>query len=115
MQSVRPSVAAFCEHPHNPVYYLLSTLYRPMDHEQHGDTSSMAGGLISPAEQQVRIDLAACYRLCALNQWDDLVYTHISANVPGELTHVTAYAADGSVINDHAVEACAGGVRCEVR
>ncbi len=55
-----------------------------MDHEQHGDTSPMAGGLISPAEQQVRIDLAACYRLCALSQWDDLVYTHISANVPGE-------------------------------
>jgi len=37
-----------------------------------------------PAEWQVRIDLAACYRLCALKAWDDLIYTHISATVPGE-------------------------------
>ena len=35
------------------------------------------------AEWQVRIDLAACYRLCALKAWDDLIYTHISATVPG--------------------------------
>ena len=39
---------------------------------------------ISSAEWQVRIDLAACYRLCALRQWDDIIYTHISAAVPGE-------------------------------
>lgn len=39
---------------------------------------------ISQAEWQVRVDLAACYRLCALNHWDDLIYTHISAAVPGE-------------------------------
>ena len=39
---------------------------------------------ISPAEWQVRLDLAACYRLCAARQWDDIIYTHISAAVPGE-------------------------------
>jgi ribulose-5-phosphate 4-epimerase/fuculose-1-phosphate aldolase len=39
---------------------------------------------ISAAEWQVRIDLAACYRLCAARQWDDIIYTHISAAVPGE-------------------------------
>jgi ribulose-5-phosphate 4-epimerase/fuculose-1-phosphate aldolase len=39
---------------------------------------------ISAAEWQVRVDLAACYRLCALNGWDDLIYTHISAAVPDE-------------------------------
>lgn len=39
---------------------------------------------ISPAEWQTRIDLAACYRLAALHQWDDTIYTHISACVPGE-------------------------------
>lgn len=39
---------------------------------------------ISEAEWQMRVDLAACYRLCALNGWDDLIYTHISAAVPGE-------------------------------
>lgn len=34
-----------------------------------------------------RLHLAACYRLCALNQWDDLIYTHISAAIPGEPNH----------------------------
>ena len=34
-----------------------------------------------------RVHLAACYRLCALNQWDDLIYTHISAAIPGEPNH----------------------------
>lgn len=38
---------------------------------------------VSPAEWQARIDLAACYRLVARFGWDDLVFTHISARVPG--------------------------------
>jgi ribulose-5-phosphate 4-epimerase/fuculose-1-phosphate aldolase len=42
---------------------------------------------MNAAEWQVRIDLAACYRLCALNGWDDTIYTHISASVPGEPGH----------------------------
>jgi ribulose-5-phosphate 4-epimerase/fuculose-1-phosphate aldolase len=32
----------------------------------------------------VRIDLAAAYRLAALAGWDDTIYTHLSATVPGE-------------------------------
>ena len=35
-------------------------------------------------ERDVRIDLAAAYRLAAQRGWDDTVYTHISASVPGE-------------------------------
>jgi ribulose-5-phosphate 4-epimerase/fuculose-1-phosphate aldolase len=35
-------------------------------------------------EDQVRNDLAAAFRLAALNGWDDTVYTHLSATVPGE-------------------------------
>jgi len=35
-------------------------------------------------EQQARIDTAALYRLVALNGWDDLVGTHISARIPGD-------------------------------
>lgn len=35
-------------------------------------------------ELAVRIDLAAAYRLTALAGWDDTVYTHLSASVPGE-------------------------------
>lgn len=38
---------------------------------------------ISLEEWQLRIDLAACYRLVALYGWTDLVFTHISARVPG--------------------------------
>ena len=38
-------------------------------------------------EQQVRTDLAAAFRLAALNGWDDTIYTHLSANVPGEPGH----------------------------
>ena len=40
-----------------------------------------------PAEAAVRRDLAAAYQLCALFGWDDLVYTHISARVPGPEHH----------------------------
>jgi ribulose-5-phosphate 4-epimerase/fuculose-1-phosphate aldolase len=39
---------------------------------------------IEAAEWQARVDLAACYRLIALHGWDDLIFTHISARVPGE-------------------------------
>jgi len=42
---------------------------------------------VSEAEWQVRVDLAACYRLVARQGWDDLIYTHISARVPGEDGH----------------------------
>jgi ribulose-5-phosphate 4-epimerase/fuculose-1-phosphate aldolase len=38
---------------------------------------------VSPEEWQTRVDLAAAYRLVAAFKWDDLVYTHISARVPG--------------------------------
>jgi len=38
---------------------------------------------ISEAEWQVRVELAACYRLVAHFGWDDLIFTHLSARVPG--------------------------------
>lgn len=38
---------------------------------------------VSPEEWQLRVDLAACYRLVALYGWSDLVFTHISARLPG--------------------------------
>ena len=40
-------------------------------------------GQVSDAEWQTRVDLAAAYRLVAAFKWDDLVFTHISARVPG--------------------------------
>lgn len=38
-------------------------------------------------ENQLRIDLAAAYRLFALFGWDDLIFTHLSARVPGDEEH----------------------------
>ena len=38
---------------------------------------------VSPEEWQTRVDLAACYRLVAEFGWSDLVFTHITARVPG--------------------------------
>jgi ribulose-5-phosphate 4-epimerase/fuculose-1-phosphate aldolase len=40
-------------------------------------------GRVSEAEWRTRVDLAAAYRLVALFGWDDLVFTHITARVPG--------------------------------
>ncbi|WNC73019.1 class II aldolase/adducin family protein [Thalassotalea psychrophila] len=37
---------------------------------------------VSDSEWQTRLDLAACYRLVAHFGWDDLIYTHISAQIP---------------------------------
>src|ERR1700712_1487302 len=39
--------------------------------------------LVCPEEWRLRTDVAAAYRLIALYGWDDLVFTHISARVPG--------------------------------
>jgi ribulose-5-phosphate 4-epimerase/fuculose-1-phosphate aldolase len=38
---------------------------------------------VTPGEWALRVDLAACYRLVADFGWDDLVFTHITARVPG--------------------------------
>ena len=40
-------------------------------------------GRVSAEEWQTRLDLAAAYRLVALFRWDDLVFTHITARIPG--------------------------------
>jgi|SRR5439155_3526019 len=42
---------------------------------------------VSEEEWRLRIDLAAVYRLVALNGWDDLIFTHISARLPGAHEH----------------------------
>jgi ribulose-5-phosphate 4-epimerase/fuculose-1-phosphate aldolase len=43
--------------------------------------------VVSEAEWQLRVDLAAAYRLVALYGWSDLIFTHISARVPGPEHH----------------------------
>ncbi len=44
-------------------------------------------GRVSEEEWQVRVDLAAAYRLIAHHGWDDLIFTHLSARVPGPDHH----------------------------
>lgn len=42
---------------------------------------------VSTPEWETRVNLAACYRAVAMFGWDDLIFTHISARVPGEDGH----------------------------
>jgi ribulose-5-phosphate 4-epimerase/fuculose-1-phosphate aldolase len=42
---------------------------------------------VSDAEWQVRVDLAAAYRLVDYYGWTDMIFTHLSARVPGPEHH----------------------------
>jgi ribulose-5-phosphate 4-epimerase/fuculose-1-phosphate aldolase len=42
---------------------------------------------VSDEEWRTRVNLAACYRLIAMYGWDDLIFTHVSAKVPGPDEH----------------------------
>lgn len=42
---------------------------------------------VSAEEWQLRVDLAAAYRLVAHFGWDELIFTHISARIPGPEHH----------------------------
>ncbi|HEX4737971.1 MAG TPA: class II aldolase/adducin family protein [Allosphingosinicella sp.] len=44
-------------------------------------------GKVSEEEWKIRIDLAAAYRLVAHHGWDDLIFTHLSARIPGPEHH----------------------------
>ncbi len=44
-------------------------------------------GQVSPEEWKIRVDLAAAYRLVAHYGWDDIIFTHLSARVPGPEHH----------------------------
>src|SRR3954452_1213994 len=44
-------------------------------------------GKVSEEEWKIRVDLAAAYRLVAHYGWDDLIFTHLSAPIPGPEHH----------------------------
>jgi ribulose-5-phosphate 4-epimerase/fuculose-1-phosphate aldolase len=44
-------------------------------------------GRVSDEEWKIRVDLAAAYRLVAYYGWDDLIFTHLSARIPGPEHH----------------------------
>lgn len=47
------------------------------------DSNDAVRNRVSAEEWETRVQLAACYRLSAHYGWTDLIYTHISAAVPG--------------------------------
>jgi ribulose-5-phosphate 4-epimerase/fuculose-1-phosphate aldolase len=49
--------------------------------------SASLKGTVTAEEWQLRVDLAACYRLVAAYGWSDLIFTHISARIPGPQHH----------------------------
>src|SRR4028119_217707 len=44
-------------------------------------------GKVSDEEWAIRVDLAAAYRMVAHYGWDDLIFTHLSARIPGPGHH----------------------------
>lgn len=52
-----------------------------------GETASSVKDQVSQDEWEMRVNLAAAYRAVALYGWDDLVFTHLSARVPGPEHH----------------------------
>ena len=42
---------------------------------------------VSAEEWEIRVDLAAAYRMVAYYGWDDLIFTHLSARIPGPEHH----------------------------
>ena len=44
-------------------------------------------GKVGDEEWAIRVDLAAAYRLVAHYGWDDLIFTHLSARIPGPEHH----------------------------
>jgi ribulose-5-phosphate 4-epimerase/fuculose-1-phosphate aldolase len=44
-------------------------------------------GKVSDEEWKILVDLAAAYRLVAHYGWDDLIFTHLSARIPGPEHH----------------------------
>jgi ribulose-5-phosphate 4-epimerase/fuculose-1-phosphate aldolase len=49
--------------------------------------SSTVRDRVTPEEWEQRVALAAAYRLVAHFHWDDLIFTHLSARVPGREHH----------------------------
>ena len=44
-------------------------------------------GKVSETEWELRVDLAAAYRMVASYGWDDLIFTHLSVRIPGPEHH----------------------------
>lgn len=48
-----------------------------------GSTARTLKPTVDAGEWKARVELAAAFRLCALQDWDELLFAHLSARVPG--------------------------------
>ena len=62
---------------------MMTTTTRTTTSSPPGRAAAALQGTVSAAEWRTRVDLAAAYRLIALFGWDDLIFTHVTAKVPG--------------------------------
>ena len=67
----------------------VASINRGMDNMKPLDSVEIPSlqGKVSAEEWQVRVDLACAYRLIAHYGWDDLIFTHLSARIPGPEHH----------------------------
>lgn len=92
-------------------------LFTSEDYSSGSPSTVWIGGLDGTDVERVVLDLADGSTMDAEVLAGTLVPgdTMFWADVPGELTHVTAYDAQGGVVDDHTITSCRGGVDCEVR
>ena len=66
---------------------MIALLPKPSIVESNGKVGSqMSGTSAEQTEHDLRVDLAASYRLMALYGWDELVFTHISMRIRDQIT-----------------------------
>ena len=67
----------------------VDAINRGMDAEVRMDSVEIPSlkGKVSDEEWAIREDLAAAYRMVAHYGWDDLIFTHLSARIPGPEHH----------------------------
>ena len=67
----------------------VASINRGMDNMKPLDSVEIPSlqGKVSAEEWQVRVDLACAYRMVAHYGWDDLIFTHLSARIPGPEHH----------------------------
>ena len=67
----------------------VDTMNRGIDHVRAIDQLDIPPmrDKVSEEEWKIRVDLAAAYRLVAYYGWDDLIFTHLSARIPGPEHH----------------------------
>jgi ribulose-5-phosphate 4-epimerase/fuculose-1-phosphate aldolase len=59
----------------------------------HRQTANAAKPNMTPEEWEARVDLAAAFRLSVIYGWDEMLFAHLSARVPGEPNHLLMHPA----------------------